>query len=107
MGRKSGRLFIHKRGAWLLSDLLKKSAAYAFAAISVVFTFVPEAIFGKVILISEGVLKQFGLRDYTLEINIIMNRVLTFVIIWFITAIGYKVYLLLRNKISIKGNNGK
>jgi len=35
MGRKSGRLFIHKRGAWLLSDLLKKSAAYAFAAISV------------------------------------------------------------------------
>jgi hypothetical protein len=107
MGRKSGRLFIHKRGAWLLSDLLKKSAAYAFAAISVVFTFVPEAIFGKVILISEGVLKQFGLRDYTLEINIIMNRVLTFVIIWFITAIGYKVYLLLRNKISIKGNNYK
>lgn len=57
-----------------MSDLLKKSAAYAFAAISVVFTFVPEAIFGKVILISEGVLKQFGLRDYTLEINIIMVK---------------------------------
>lgn len=65
-----------------MSDLLTRSAAYAFAAISAVFTFVPEAIFGKVILISEGVLKQFGLGDYTLEINIIMNRVLTFVIIW-------------------------
>ena len=107
MGRKSGRLFIHKRGAWLLSDLLKKSAAYAFAAISAVFTFVPEAIFGKVILISEGVLKQLGLGDYTLEINIIMNRVLAFAIIWFFTAIGYKVYLILRNKIKIKGNNYK
>ena len=60
-------------------DLLKKSAAYAFAIISVVFTFVPEAIFGKVILISEDVLEQFTLEGYTLEINIIVNRVLIFV----------------------------
>ena len=42
-------------------DLLKKSATCAFAIISAVFTFVPEAIFGKVILISEDVLKQFTL----------------------------------------------
>ena len=88
-------------------NLLKKSAAYAFAIISAVFTFVPEAIFGKVILISEDVLKQFALEGYTLEINVIVNRVLTFVIVWFIAAIGYKMYLLLRNKVSIKGNNYK
>ena len=88
-------------------DLLKKSAAYAFAIISVVFTFVPEVIFGKVILISDDVLKQFALEGYTLEINIIVNRVLTFVIVWFIEAIGYKVYLLFRNKVIIKGNNYK
>ena len=88
-------------------DLLKKSAACAFAIISAVFTFVPEAIFGKVILISEDVLKQSTLEGYTLEINIIMNRVLTFVIVWFIAAFGYKAYLLLRNKVSIKGNNYK
>ena len=50
-------------------DLLKKSAAYAFAIISVVFTFVPEAIFGKVILISEDVLEQFTLEGYTLEMS--------------------------------------
>ncbi len=62
-------------------DLLKKSAACAFAIISAVFTFVPEAIFGKVILISEDVLKQFTLEGYTLEINIIVNRILTFVIV--------------------------
>ena len=36
-----------------------------------------------------------------------MNRVLTFVIVWFFTAFGYKTYLLLRNKVSIKGNNYK
>lgn len=88
-------------------DLLKKSVTYAFAFISVVFTVVPEAIFGKVILISEDVLKQFALEGYTLEMNIIVNRVLTFVIVWFIAAIGYKVYLLWRNKVSIKGNNYK
>lgn len=88
-------------------DLLKKSVACAFAIISAVFTFVPEAIFGNVILISEDVLKQFTLEGYTLEINIIVNRVLTFVIVWFIVAFGYKVYLRLRNKVSIKGNNYK
>ena len=88
-------------------DLLKKSAACAFAIISAVFTFVPEAIFGKVILISEDVLKQFTLEGYTSEINIIVNRVLTFAIVWFIVAFGYKAYLLLRNKVSIKGNNYK
>lgn len=84
-----------------MSDLLKKSVAYAFAIISAVFTFIPEVIFGKVILISEDVLKQFTLEGYTLEINIIVNRVLTFVIVWFFTAFGYKTYLLLRNKVSI------
>ena len=50
-------------------DLLKKSAACAFAIISAVFTFVPEAIFGKVILISEDVLKQFTLEGYMLLCN--------------------------------------
>lgn len=88
-------------------DLLKKSVAYAFAIISAIFTFVPEDIFGKVILISEDVLKQFALEGYTLEINIIINRVITFVIVWFIATIGYKVFLLLRNKVSIEGNNYK
>ena len=90
-----------------MSDLLKKSVAYAFAIISAVFTFIPEVIFGKVILISEDVLKQFTLEGYTSEINIIVNRVLTFAIVWFIVAFGYKAYLLLRNKVSIKGNNYK
>lgn len=85
--------------------LLKKSAAYAFAIISAVFTFIPEAIFRKVILISEDVLKQITLEGYALEINIVVNRILTFVIVWLIAAFGYNVYLLLRNKVSIKGNN--
>ena len=88
-------------------DLLKKSVACAFAIISAVFTFVPEGIFGKVMLISEDVLKKITFESYTLEINIIVNRTLTFVIVWFIAALGYKGYLCLRKKVSIKGNNYK
>ena len=57
---------------------------------SAVFTFIPEVIFGKVILISEDVLKQFTLEGYTLEINIIVNRVLTFVIVWFSQRLDIK-----------------
>ena len=56
-------------------DLLKKSAACAFAIISAVFTFVPEAIFGKVILISEDVLKQFTLEGYTLSQRLDIKRI--------------------------------
>ena len=91
-----------------MSDLLKKSAAYAFAIISALFTFVPEVIFGKVILIPEVVLKQFKWIEYNIsEFNIIANRVFAFVFIWVITAVMYKAYLLLRNKVRIKGNNYK
>ena len=90
-----------------MSDLLKKSATYAFATISVVFTFVPETIFKRIILISECFLKKLNLKDYTLEINIIVNRVITFIIIWLIAAIGYKLYLHFRHKVNINGNNYK
>lgn len=91
-----------------MSDLLKKSATYAFALISTVFAFVPEAIFGKVVLIPEAVINQFKwLEGNALEINIIVNRVFAFGIIWITVAIMYKGYLCFRNKVSIKGNNYK
>lgn len=87
---------------------LKKSVAYAFATISAVFTFVPEATFRKVLLIPETVFKGFKWIEYNAsEINIIINRVFTFLIVWVIVAIMYKVHLCLRNKVSIKGNNYK
>ena len=87
--------------------LLKKSASYAFAIISAVFIFVPEVIFGKNILISEAILKKVALEDYILEINIILNRIFTYAILWFVVALVYKAYLFLRKKVSIKGNNYK
>lgn len=88
-------------------DLLKKSVTYAFAIISVIFTFVPEAIFGKIVLISKNILKQLDLENYTLEINIITNRVLAFVIVWVVVTLVHKLCLVLRKKVTIKGNNYK
>ena len=88
-------------------DLLKKSVAYAFVVISVVFTFVPEAVFGKIVLISKDFLEQFALEEYVLEINIIANRILVFLIVWFVVALIYKLCLHWRKRVTIKGNNYK
>ena len=91
-----------------MSGLLKKSVTYAFAIISAVFTFVPEAVFGTIVMIPEDVFKQVKwIEDNITEINIIVNRILTFMLVWAVTALGYKVYLRWRNKIKIKGNNYK
>lgn len=87
-------------------NLFKRSVKYAFAFVSVIFTFVPEAIFGKIMLISEEFLKQFNATEnYALEINITLNRILVFGVIWIFSTIGYSIYLRVRNKVSIKGNN--
>lgn len=88
-------------------DLLKRSVAYAFAVISVFFTFVPEAVFEKIVLISNDFLEQFALEEYILEINIIANRILVFLIVWFVVALIYKLCLHWRKRVTIKGNNYK
>lgn len=87
-------------------DLLKKSTPYAFAIISGFFTFMPETIFEKFMLVPEDIFNQFEcLVDSVIEINIIVNRVLVFLIIWILTTIIYKIYLKIRKKIIISGNN--
>lgn len=91
-----------------MSNLLKKSSTCAFAIISGIFTFVPEAMFGKHILISEAVLEQLKCEDVNaLEINIIANRLLAFVIVWAFTALGCTIISCIRSKVNIKGNNYK
>ncbi|MEE1282940.1 MAG: DUF6430 domain-containing protein [Acutalibacteraceae bacterium] len=86
-------------------DLLKKSATCAFAIISVVFTFVPENLFGKVKLISKDLMDSINLGSYTEEINATLIRVFVFIEIFLIVVGVYKLYLLVRKKVSIKGNN--
>ena len=89
-----------------MSNLFKKSAAYAFAIISAVFTFVPEAVFQKITLIPKESFEQFAWIYINIsEINIIINRMLAFALVWGIVAVIYGIYLCLRKKVSMKGDN--
>ena len=89
-------------------DTFRKSGACAFAIISIVFTFVPETVFARVALIPENTLSQFTwVQNNISEINIILNRVISFLIIWAVSAIVCEGYRYGRNSIKIKGCNYK
>ena len=74
---------------------LRKSGTWALSIITVIFTFVPEAIFEKCKL----------LPFFSNDMNIVLIRVLAFLIVLLLT-IGISIlYLYRREKICIKGNN--
>ena len=74
---------------------IKSVFTWALGIISVVFTFVPEALFGSC--------KIFP--DASDEVNIMVNRVMFFLTVVVLAAIGYALYLLCRKSVSIKGKN--
>lgn len=74
---------------------LKKSNTWALSIITVVFTFVPESIFGKCKL----------LLNYSEEENIVLTRVLAFIAMLVLSIIINALYLFCRRSIRIKGNN--
>lgn len=74
---------------------LIKSSTWAFTIITVVFTFIPETIFGKCKLLSNA-------SD---EANVVLTRVLAFIAVLFLSIAINALYLLCRRSIRIKGNN--
>jgi len=78
-----------------MSNLMKKSNTLAFGIISVIFTFVPESLFGKYKLMSNN----------CEELNIILNRFIVFFTVYIFSIIINLLYLKLRKKIRIKGRN--
>lgn len=78
-----------------MSNFLKKSTTWALSIITVVFTFVPEMIFQKYKLLSNA-------SDGT---NIVLIRILAFIGILILSIIINALYLLLRRKVQIKGDN--
>ncbi|EEC0295739.1 hypothetical protein YV76_003164 [Salmonella enterica subsp. enterica] len=75
--------------------LLKKSNAWALSIITAVFTLVPEAIFGKWKL----------LLNFSGETNIVLTRILIFIVVLVLSIIINSIYLFFRRGICIKGNN--
>lgn len=76
-------------------NFLKKSSTWALSIITVVFTFVPEIFFRKFKLLSNA-------SD---EGNLVLTRVLAFVVVLVLSIIGNALYLRFRRRIRIKGNN--
>lgn len=84
-----------------------KSVALAFAFVTGIFTFVPEAFFGKHEWITQEALEQcnwFARLDAQ-DVNIIISRLVCFLVVWGITLLLYAAFLKLRRWITIKGQN--
>lgn len=74
---------------------LKKSSTWALSIITIVFTFVPETIFGKYKL----------LLNASDEANLVLIRILAFIAVLVLSMIINALYLLCRRSIRIKGDN--
>lgn len=88
-------------------ELLKKSTVWAFGAISVLFTFLPESFFEiKKWLLSDIVAKNIKTETIeTNELNVLINRCLCFLLIWFLAAIVYGLFLKFKWFVTIKGRD--
>lgn len=88
-------------------NFIVKSVALAFAIVTGIFTFVPEAFFGKDEWITKEALVQckwFAHLDAQ-DVNIIISRLLCFLFVWVVTSFVYMAFLKFRRWITIKGQN--
>lgn len=87
-------------------NFIIKSVAMAFAIVTGIFTFVPEAFFGKYEWITQVTLEQGGLsRVDAQDVNIVISRLACFLLIWIVTSLLYMSFLKLRRWVTIKGQN--
>lgn len=78
-----------------MNKFLKQTFAHAVSTISLIFTFVPESVFAQH--------KLFA--NLSNETNIVINRIIAFVIVMAFVAAVHALYLCLRRSVRIKGNN--
>ena len=74
-----------------MNNFLKNSALRASSTMGIILSFIPESLFGYY--------KIFP--NLCKDVNITLNRILTFIIVF----IFYALYLKIRKKTSIKGRN--
>lgn len=78
-----------------MSKFLQKCNTWALGAITIIFTFVPESCFSQCKL----------LEKCSNEANIILNRLLTYIVVFALSALFNFLYIYFRKKITIKGTN--
>ena len=88
-------------------DFVVKMVTLAFATVTGIFTFVPEAFFGKYEWITKETLEQsewFARLDAQ-DVNIIISRLMCFLLVCVVTLLLYMAVLKVRRSITIKGQN--
>ena len=85
----------------------KKSIAYTFAIVTGVFTFIPEAFFESHKWISPDSLEKCNLFSNLTakDINIVISRITCLFFVSILTSLAYLLFLKLRQRIIIKGEN--
>lgn len=88
-------------------DFAKKSIMWAFAVVTAVFTFLPEKFFESYEWVSNEMLKRYAWIEQldAQTVNIIISRVICFLVIWVATGLIYVFCLIIRRRITIKGKN--
>lgn len=88
-------------------DFIRKSVVLAFAIVTGIFTFVPETFFGKYEWVTQGALEhgKWFARLNAQELNIVISRIVSFLIIWAVTSLLYMGFLKLRRWTTIKGQH--
>jgi len=78
-----------------MSKFINRCLTITSTLISIVFMFLPEALFEKIKIFS----------NWSIEINIIINRILLSVFLAIIVVVIYAIYVHIRKKITIKGKD--
>lgn len=88
-------------------DFFKKSVVMAFAIITGIFTFFPESFFANYEWVTQELINKLSwLSNFEVkDVNIVISRLVCFFIVWIVTSIIYLIFLKLRWKRTIKGEN--
>lgn len=88
-------------------NFIKKSVPWAFAAVTGVFTFVPESFFASHRWVTQELLNEFKLLSKVdaASVNIIISRLACFLAIWIAISVIYLLFLLFRRWTTIYGDN--
>lgn len=90
-----------------MTIFLKKTLSLSFAIITVIFTFVPESLFEKHQWVSQDFLGhcKFASNLDLPSINVVISRLVCFILTWGLISVVYILHSLLRKKIIIEGSN--
>ena len=90
-----------------MTDFIKKSICAAFAIITGIFTFVPEAFFANHKWITQTLPNQYKWAfDFDATgVNIIISRLVLFLLVYIVSSAVYALFLTFRRRTTICGEN--